>query len=321
MTEHVVQQQLPMVSIVVPIYNVRKYIEECLQSIASQTYPNIEAILVDDCTCDDSAQLAQEFIDTHNGGHVHYRLLHHKQNMGLSVARNTGIKAAHGQWIYFLDSDDTIEPQTIETLVSAAQAHPKTDVVYANMYGFQPNGRRWVVKPNKRTSLHSNEEIFSSMLKGDIIITAWNKLIPIRLFEYPELMFEPGLIHEDQLWSFNLATRIQELIYVDQDTYYYRTDNPNSLNWSRISPQKADSLVTILEKKAAYLPHCQQAEELARHVMQGCFYTYASIVRSDIGFWSRLKYKKRIWRIMRYLRKEQPLNYQTALKYKLAFLI
>lgn len=97
------------VSIIIPIYNVEPYILECLQSVDKQTIgDDIECILVDDCGTDNSVLVAEDFIKSYNG-RVHFTLIHHQKNGGLSAARNTGIHAAHGEYLYFLDSDDTIK--------------------------------------------------------------------------------------------------------------------------------------------------------------------------------------------------------------------
>ena len=102
------------VSIIIPIYNVEPYIERCLQSVVSQTYPYFECILIDDCGNDRSMPFAEQFIQNYSG-EIHFRILRHENNCGLSSARNTGMKAANGDYIYFMDSDDAITPECIET--------------------------------------------------------------------------------------------------------------------------------------------------------------------------------------------------------------
>ena len=104
-------------SIIIPIYNVEPYILECLQSVANQTIEDkLECILVDDCGTDNSVSVAEEFLKTYSGA-IHFELLHHQKNGGLSAARNTGVRASHGEYLYFLDSDDTIIPRCSNRLV------------------------------------------------------------------------------------------------------------------------------------------------------------------------------------------------------------
>ena len=106
------------ISIVVPIYNVEPYILECLESVANQKNANgIECILVDDCGKDKSMEIAEQFVCSYNGP-IHFSVIHHEKNMGLSAARNCGTKVAQGEYIFFLDSDDTIVPNCMELLWS-----------------------------------------------------------------------------------------------------------------------------------------------------------------------------------------------------------
>ena len=106
------------ISIIVPIYNVEEYLEECLQSVANQTMTEgIECIIVDDCGLDNSAAIAKRFIDSYQGD-IRFTFIQREKNGGLSAARNTGIKAATGEYVYFLDSDDCLVPSAIETLIS-----------------------------------------------------------------------------------------------------------------------------------------------------------------------------------------------------------
>ena len=99
----------PLVSIIVPIFNVAPYIMRCLQSIDSQTYRPIECILIDDCCTDNSIQLTEQFINQYNGA-ILFTIIRHQQKGGPSAARNTGLKKAIGEYIYFMDSDDAITP-------------------------------------------------------------------------------------------------------------------------------------------------------------------------------------------------------------------
>src|SRR5574344_647377 len=122
------------VSIIIPIYNVEKYVAKCINSVISQTYDHskIECIIVNDCTPDCSMDIVNEIISRYNGD-MTFIIHNHNHNQGLSAARNTGIDFATGQYIYFLDSDDYIYPNTIETLLSATENNT-IDLVIGNYY-------------------------------------------------------------------------------------------------------------------------------------------------------------------------------------------
>ena len=105
------------VSIIIPIYKVEQFIEDCLRSVYNQSYKNLEIILVDDCTPDDSMLIARNFVSKKElPKGMEIKFLSHKKNRGLSAARNTGIDAATGDYIYFLDSDDELSPDCISLL-------------------------------------------------------------------------------------------------------------------------------------------------------------------------------------------------------------
>ena len=109
----------PLVTISIPVFKCERSIVKCMQSVLEQTYPNLEVILVDDCTPDQSADLVKDFILEHTP--ERWKLVHLEQNSGLSVVRNTGIELAQGSYIFFLDSDDEIIPETIEKLIETAE--------------------------------------------------------------------------------------------------------------------------------------------------------------------------------------------------------
>lgn len=102
-----------MISIIVPIYNVKDYVKDCIDSIQNQTYKDYEVILVDDCGRDDSVAIAENMLKE---GHVNYLILHHDHNRGLSAARNTGFAKAKGEYVLFVDSDDTLSLDCLENL-------------------------------------------------------------------------------------------------------------------------------------------------------------------------------------------------------------
>ena len=119
-----------LVSVIIPIYNVAPYIERCLLSVITQTYDALEIVLIDDCGVDDSMKIAESTLQ--NVEHLRIvKILHHEKNRGLSAARNTGIMAATGRYLFFLDSDDWIKPDCIQQMVERIVLYPKSQIVFA----------------------------------------------------------------------------------------------------------------------------------------------------------------------------------------------
>lgn len=208
------------ITIVIPVYNVEPYIEDCLKSVASQTYKgNIECIIVNDCTPDNSCAIIERFIKEYNGN-IDFKLLHHTVNRGLSAARNTGIDAATGDYIYFLDSDDEITPDCIE-LLAAPLEKEKYDFVIGN---YKIVGHRLGIPPLtlEHGKTLKDEEIRDSYLSAQWYAMAVNKLCKVDFIRKEKLFFKETLINEDELWSFQLACTAQSMYVIKKNTYIYK---------------------------------------------------------------------------------------------------
>lgn len=204
------------VSIIVPIYNVSEYIGKCMQSIASQTYRDFEVILVDDCGADDSVEKAVSVLQKSG---LSYKLLHHDFNRGLSAARNTGMAKAEGEYVYFLDSDDSISPDCLKLLVEAADCK-KVQMVVG---GVRPIGNSQTVPllGKHRDYYKGNEEIFDAYISSEFYVMAWNKLVRRDFLSNHHIEFVDGLVHEDIPWSFEVASKLDSIAIVNKETYNY----------------------------------------------------------------------------------------------------
>ena len=135
--------KLKKVSIIIPVYNVASFIIQCLDSVRSQSYTNLEVILVDDCGTDNSMAVVQEYLKHHSFTEV--KILHHTHNRGLSAARNTGLEAATGEYVFFLDSDDELTDDCISVMAEPIEKFYH-DFVIAN-YEVKGTVLEGVVKP------------------------------------------------------------------------------------------------------------------------------------------------------------------------------
>lgn len=215
------------ISIIVPVYNVELYIKECFDSIAAQTYKGeIECIFVDDCGQDDSVAILEKLIAEYHGP-IQFSIVHHEHNKGLSGARNTGIRNAQGDYLYFIDSDDSITPDCIEKLVALAEKYPGVEVIQ----GSTKSKLDWFQLTKKHFPEYSDnfKWIRKTMLKRySIPMTAWNKLVRKELIKKDGLYFEEGLIHEDEVWNFMLAKFVHSIAFCCDITYIYR-ENPDGI--------------------------------------------------------------------------------------------
>lgn len=205
----------PKVSIVVPVYNVGQYIVRCLESVQEQTYNNLEIILVDDCGTDDSIRIAKEYMSSHT--FPHYMIIAHERNRGLSVARNSGLRTATGKYVYFLDSDDEIYPNTIELLVNKAEER-KCDFVIGNYKDTLGENASPLLLGD---DFVTGNDILRTYSQGLWYVMAWNKLCRRDFLLSNNLFFVEGLLHEDVIWSFILACKADVMGVVKQSIYLY----------------------------------------------------------------------------------------------------
>ena len=172
-----------LISIIIPVYQVSDYVERCIRSVMSQTFTDIECIIVDDVTEDDSIEKCQRLIDEYNNNlngkeGIRFKILHHEVNRGLSAARNTGTKAATGEYFFYLDSDDEITPDCIEKHVSLAQKHPEAEMVIGNYLQYKEGTKiKVMTDDNLPTMIQDNEEYSRYFYQHRIVHSAWNKLI------------------------------------------------------------------------------------------------------------------------------------------------
>lgn len=218
------------VSIIIPTYNVEKYIQECLESVARQTYQGeMECLIVDDCGTDKSIAVAEEFISSYQGK-IDFRIVHREQNGGLSAARNSGTRVASGDYIYYLDSDDYIMPDCIDYLMQVAMRFPEAEVIQAgNMRsdsGVSFNAES-AAYPDVITDYQT---IISNMLfQGRLPVTAWNKLICRDFLAKNSISFTEGIIYEDVDFEFRLAKYITCWALCRSNSYVYRINREGSI--------------------------------------------------------------------------------------------
>lgn len=212
----------PLVTISIPIFKCEKFIIRCLDSVKSQTYKNIEIILVNDCTPDNSMFLIRNFMEANP--ELNIKIIEHTENSGLSVVRNNGIKAATGDYLFFLDSDDEITPDCIRLLVENAKKTDAQIIIAQN---------RWINTFDNTTKdygfptiaekkyYNNNLEIFSVYSKGGFPSSSWNKLFKKDFIINNQIYFVPGLFAQDELWFFHLLLKTDTLSIIDDITYLY----------------------------------------------------------------------------------------------------
>ncbi len=200
-------------SLIIPMYNVQDYLGECLDSVAAQTLEDMEVIVVDDGCTDASPRIAQEYADRYPG---RFRLLH-KENGGLSDARNYGIPYAQGKYIAFLDSDDFVEPELYERMVGVMEREDCDVAVTDIEYWYQDPSKRFVMKGlSDRGKPDRNKQALMSPM------FAWNKVYRASLFREEGLRYPPGLWYEDLPVTTVIFAEAERIGYLEECLIHYR---------------------------------------------------------------------------------------------------
>ena len=208
-----------LVSIIIPVYQVSDYVERCLNSVMNQTFANIECIIVDDATLDDSIEKCERLIADYSGT-IQFRILHHETNRGLSAARNTGTDAATGDYLYYLDSDDEISPNCIEKLVSYVLEDESIEMVQGR-YLRITDGKKELGKSDELRII-SNDEARSQYLNcRKLNYAVWNKLLKRSFVMDNRIFNREGILCEDLLWTFYLIKHLSNAQLCGEVTYFY----------------------------------------------------------------------------------------------------
>ena len=279
------------VSIVVPVYNVSEYIERCWNSIKRQSYKNLEVLFIDDCGADDS--IAKLEICLSKADDIDVRIIHHAKNRGLSAARNTGLAVATGDYVYFLDSDDDITSDCIESLI-APLSENEYDFVIGD-YSVVGNGG---YSPLNLTTgaINTNEEVLRTYAAGEWYVMAWNKLCRRDFLLKNDLYFKEGLIHEDVLWTFKVACKADNMYVVKHPVYNYYVRS-SSIMTSMSIEKDVNIYINVFHDIAAYAK--DEGREYDRNVYtliegkkSGILYSLLQKGEKELYVRSYLKFRK-----------------------------
>ena len=218
-----------LVSIIIPVYNVEKHLDRCVESVVNQTYKNLEIILVDDGSPDNCPQMCDEWANKD----TRIRVIH-KENGGLSSARNAGLDIMNGKYVYFIDSDDYISDKTIELLYNGMNEN-NADMVFARFVRFYDDNFLYPYVSNEIVLFNENsfwKSYYEMIIKEDVtvdMIISCNKLIKSSVFN--ELRFEIGKYHEDEFIIHLLINKCKNIVFIDSILYYYY-QNPTSIMYT-----------------------------------------------------------------------------------------
>lgn len=274
---------LEQISIIIPVYNVEKYLPECIESVLHQTYKNLQIILVDDGSSDSCSAICDEYAQKYG-----FIIAIHKENSGLSDARNTGLCYATGEFVYYLDSDDYIEQNTIELLVEC-QERTQADVVFGNYYYTFPDYETIADTFYQEETILNNYEAMAALVNGKIQTFAWGKLIRTEIAE--KYLFPKGKLFEDHYWTHFAFGDAKRVAIISQPLVHYRQRN-NSISYT-FNLRRLDVLEGWLNRKVFL-------EEKYPELVDVCMKQYAErYVEVAWLVLTRMKQKRRAFQKLR----------------------
>lgn len=257
----------PLVSVIVPVYNVAPYVRECLKSIAAQTYENIEVIVVDDGSTDGSGALCDAF-----AAHEPKARVVHKANGGLSDARNAGLREARGEWVAFVDSDDYVSPVFVEALLAAALSCGCEIAAIPTGKGFRDGEGCELVQGlgevPEATPLSAR--VVQRLMLYQALDTGAQWRLYSRHGALPEDdPFPVGLYYEDLATVYRVVARVERVALVDCPALYAYRQRKTSIIRQDYRPIKADSAIAVSWQ--LYADVCAWYPELADAAASRCF--------------------------------------------------
>ena len=229
------QARLGLVSVIIPVYNVKAYLSEALESVIRQTYQNLEILVIDDGSTDGCSEICDAFAAKDR----RVRVIHQK-NGGLSAARNTGLEAMTGQAVMFLDSDDAAHPDMVQSLVDAMNREQAdlavcrfTDYYTTKTMRLEELEHHSAV-PSAKSGVYNRVQGLRALVDVKINVSVWNKLYRKRLWE--DLRFPDGHVFEDLDTSFLIFDHVEKTVVIDRKLYLHRI-RPGSITagWSERS--------------------------------------------------------------------------------------
>lgn len=247
---------MPLISIIVPVYNVERYLQKSINSLLTQSYNNIEIILIDDGSTDHSGEICDRFAEKDSKV-----VAFHKRNTGLGLTRNYGLNRINGQYVAFVDSDDYVGKDFIEKLISPIINDNTLDTVVGGYTRISSNGKilfREKYLPHLFEENNIKNKLFLKMLGGlpnksdSIKPSVWNCLFSVDLIRRYRLQFvsERKLISEDIVWDSDYFFRARKVKLIESSSYYYRS-NPTSLSckYNKNRLQKSIYFYNYMENK------------------------------------------------------------------------
>lgn len=295
-----------LISVITPVYNVEKYLRECVDSVLLQTYKNYEIILVDDGSTDASGEICDEYA----GVHPRVKVIH-KANGGLSDARNTGLKNAKGEYVYFLDSDDYIVPDAFQKLVDISTKE-QSDFVFFDAASFLDENRSYDIPQRYVRKRKYETQKGADVLQDLLQVKDYHSAVPLcfirkNLLENAKLEFVDGILYEDMIFTYKVHM-LSSAVSHCYESLYHRRYRDDSIMTTKKNKKYFDSACTVYEDVLSFSRnenkiHLLVAKKYIAKCAFNVFNNYEKLNKQD-----KVKSKKRLQDIKCLILKDNAYN-------------
>ena len=292
------EKELPLISLVVPVYNCEKYVGECIESILIQDYSNIELILVNDGSKDNSKKIIEDYAKKDK----RIRIIN-QDNFGVSAARNNGIKTANGKYIGFIDADDYIERDYVSYYYKLIKENDAEIALTPMPRKFNEQSKNEELKIKKDfVEIWTGVEAAKNMLYYNVVIAPWNKIISKKIIDENNIRFNEKLAFGEGFnFSIDCFQRATKVVVGHKNVYNYRVDNKNSV-MTKFSLKLVDGSIEAQETIRNNL--VKPTKELLKACKYANWHTYCDCLNTIIGCNVKEKYKDRYKKIKKVCRKD-----------------
>lgn len=218
------------VSIIIPVYNVAKYIRRCIESVLAQegsTF-SLECIIVNDYSSDESVNIINDMIGDYQGG-IEFVVCNHGFNKGVSAARNTGLRKATGDFVFFIDSDDYITNDCLRLMMDSLYNYPNIDVILGGTFSVKYDRNFYPPVP-RPTLLMGGSEVLLKVFFAELHCHVWNRLLRRDFLIRNNLFFIEDIIYEDMPWTYKLYMTMSSMLVLPNCTYVYENNEKSIMN-------------------------------------------------------------------------------------------
>lgn len=264
-----------LISIIIPVYNVEDYLRQCLDSVLEQTYTSFEVIMIDDGSSDSSFSICLDYCEKD----IRFNVLQ-KENGGASSARNVGIQNAKGDYVFFLDSDDWLEPTALEEMISTAKDQ-NADLVFCEAQAVDDEENiltnTWYSYKSQYATDSSYSIMSRMMEQKEFHVAIWMLLLDRKIFTDNDLLFKEGIIYEDMIISYQFYCLAHRAAHVRQKLYNRRY-RPNSVMTSRKTEKNYISAATVYREVAKFRKTLPEETQSPQHLIR-CAFNVLTIFR------------------------------------------